>query len=1105
MNLKKQLLIIIGTMFLFSSPVFATGQVKKFKKGEILIKYKDSALKKDPRERYSRTNRTARIKTFKKSKVEYLKLPQYMTVEQAVKNYQSNPDIEFAEPNYVYGINVTPDDEFFNNLWSFHNTGQSINSQGYGTADADIDAPDAWDMITDASDVIVAVVDSGVDYNHPDLSANIWINTQEIPDNGIDDDGNGRIDDVRGWDFVNNENGPMDQNGHGTHVSGTIGAVGDNFTGVPGTAWHVKLMPVRGLGADGYGYTSDLIDGIEYADANGADIINLSWGGENNSVALKTAINASQALFVCAAGNDGDDTDITPHYPASFDCPNIISVAATDFDDELASFSNYGATSVDVCAPGVDIYSTLPARKIIFQDNFDDGDMNGWTTGGTNNSWAITNSHYESPPYALDEWGSPTQPAGESWIQSPALDLSAETMTTLSCMLDVELNSGDYVVLEISSDGTNWTEVERIEFSVHDFFSATFDLSQLDGSSTAFFRIKAVSGSGNYYRCYIDDIVVSSFSDVYDNSEYAFMNGTSMAAPYVSGIAALIKAKSPTADASEIKSAVEYSVEEPANLAGKTVSNGRVNAYKALLNFQTKYFDISRDHRVNSYTTDSQINPSTVSLDNGNVVVVWATNDQDNSLKEIHGQLLTPSGQKVGSEFRVNSTIDYDQHRPQVIKLSDGRFCVVWLSGSSAGDGPGYYGQLFNQDGSMAGGEFIVRLSGGSLSIGALDTGGFIAAWADSSFAGGLEIMCQAFDNNGLPVGSEFHGNNPERSDQKWPLVTTFSNGDFLITWQSKWLNDRPVTPGIYGQIFDNSRNKINDNFLINNNTDYYLNPPEITALPDGKFVVLSYASSNLRMQVFEHNGTPFSQETIVNPTINNRTYSLTSSRAIESVSNGYFLVTSTGAYEGEAEICALVFNQNGGQMGEGFIVNIKGDSGTSDITGTTDNSFYIAHDGGYAVTSDIFGKVIAFQDTDSDHIPDNLENEFCTFFNDADSDDDGILDGLEDKNANGILDAGETDPCNVDTDGDGIQDGTELGLTLADITPDTDTNIFQPDLDPTTTTDPLSSDSDNDAYSDGDEDKNHNGRVDQGETNPADDASKPMGTLPFIPLLLFD
>jgi len=273
-----------------------------------------------------------------------------------LRSLRNNRDVEFAEPNYILSAYVEPNDPRFDVMWGLSNTGQTG-----GVPDADIDAPEAWDTQT-GSNVIIAVVDTGVDYNHADLSSNIWNNTAEIANNGLDDDGNGFVDDVRGWDFANNDNDPMDDNDHGTHLSGTIAASGNNGIGITGISWSARIMPIKFLGSTGSGSTASAISAIDYAVANGAHIINASWGGGPFSAAMFSAIsvaNDAGVIFIAAAGNSANDNDSNPDYPSSYNLPNIISVAATDDADTLASFSNFGVTSVDLGAPGVAIISTI--------------------------------------------------------------------------------------------------------------------------------------------------------------------------------------------------------------------------------------------------------------------------------------------------------------------------------------------------------------------------------------------------------------------------------------------------------------------------------------------------------------------------------------------------------------------------------------------------------------------------------------------------------------------------------------------------------------------------------------------------------------------------
>ncbi len=278
--------------------------------------------------------------------------------EKTLVELNASPFVEYAEPDYYRYIKITlPDDSRFSDLWGLHNTG--LNN---GTVDADIDAPEAWDLTTGSTDVVVAVIDSGVDYSHEDLRANMWRNPGEIPDNGIDDDGNGYIDDFHGIDAIDNSGDPMDDERHGTHTSGTIAAVGNNGIGLTGVCWNCKIMALRFLSRNGGGKISDEIECIQYAVNQGAKIISGSFGEYDFSRSEKAAIDTARnsgVLFIFAVGNDGENNETNPHYPSGYDSENIIAVGASDRNDRLVSWSDYGITTVDVAAPGDDILSTV--------------------------------------------------------------------------------------------------------------------------------------------------------------------------------------------------------------------------------------------------------------------------------------------------------------------------------------------------------------------------------------------------------------------------------------------------------------------------------------------------------------------------------------------------------------------------------------------------------------------------------------------------------------------------------------------------------------------------------------------------------------------------
>lgn len=272
--------------------------------------------------------------------------------------------LEWIQNNYKVRAFNTPDDTFFalGLMWNLDNNGFF----GIGKTNVDIDGPEAWNIST-GGDVVVGVIDTGIYHKHPDLQANMWVNPGEVPGNRKDDDGNGFVDDVYGYDFVNEDGDPLDDMFHGTHCAGTIGGVGRNARGVPGVAWNIKLMGLKMLDSQGSGDTADAIRAIDYAiqmRRRGVNIrvLNASFGGGDHLPAFEEALrqaNDAGIIFIAAAGNSGENNDQTPVYPANYRLPNVISVGALQFDGTLAPFSNFGATTVDVGAPGVAIWSTV--------------------------------------------------------------------------------------------------------------------------------------------------------------------------------------------------------------------------------------------------------------------------------------------------------------------------------------------------------------------------------------------------------------------------------------------------------------------------------------------------------------------------------------------------------------------------------------------------------------------------------------------------------------------------------------------------------------------------------------------------------------------------
>lgn len=293
-------------------------------------------------------------------------------VETAIRSLTSN----------VSSLALNPNDSDWWRLWGMRN----------------IHAPDAWDAVT-TSNRIVAVIDSGVNMTHPDLQANLWTNVAETPNDGVDNDGNGFIDDIHGYDFSDGDGNPDDLNSHGTHCAGTIGAVGNDGFGVCGVCWRTRIMCMRFLDVGGSGSTDDAIACINYAVDHGATVLSNSWGGGSFSQALLDAIEDAKlhgAIFVAAAGNSNSDNDLRPFYPSSYNAENLIAVASIDSSNQRSSFSNFGAVSVDLAAPGSWIWSTVPGSST---HDFKSG--TSMATPHVAGACALIWSH---PDYAGESW-----------------------------------------------------------------------------------------------------------------------------------------------------------------------------------------------------------------------------------------------------------------------------------------------------------------------------------------------------------------------------------------------------------------------------------------------------------------------------------------------------------------------------------------------------------------------------------------------------------------------------------------------------------------------------------------------------------------------------
>ena len=599
-----------------SSPPYDT--LQPYVKGELLIRIKSCT----PRTLHRIKDRFGGsfIKRFRHTGTYHIKLPDHMSVEEAVALYANDPDVLRVEPNYLRMATSgnPPDDTFFEDLlWGLNNTGQRI-SGTFGTVDADINALEAWELTTDCSGVVIAVIDSGIDFHHPELRDNLWTNPDEIPDNGIDDNNNGYVDDIHGWNFISvdddytGSSDIMDYNGHGTLVAGIIAARGNNSRGTTGVCWTARIMPLKFININGIGNVAEEITAIEYAMDNGAAIINASFSnyGETTgySRAERDAIAAAEEagiIFVAAAGNSGNNNDDLgeANYPASYLLDNIISVTASDPNDTLPAWAGYGPVAVDVAAPGVYIYSIDPGPDTTWECDFESSTA-GWTLEG---NWGLTGRKSHDGSYSLTDspGGARYDNQSDTTAVLPSIDLTNRTNPLLTFYIrgSSELKF-DLLYVETADDKTGpWTnEPVNIILNNYTLFYeegisgsdymlqwayAVVPLTHLAGQPRGHIRFRFETDISNTEDgWYIDGIQITALDVTYPDPQsqyYGYLVGTSAAVPFVSGLAGLLWSRFPDMTPMQIKDLILSGVDRKPDLSGKIRSGGRINAYNSVL------------------------------------------------------------------------------------------------------------------------------------------------------------------------------------------------------------------------------------------------------------------------------------------------------------------------------------------------------------------------------------------------------------------------------------------------------------------------------------------------------------------------------------------
>jgi subtilisin family serine protease len=551
--------------------------------GDVLVTFRTAVTDADTL--HAATNRHAAITrqyrwlSAKRNQKSVLMHSESKTTPELIADLLRDPRVETAEPNYLRHISATysPNDPRYGDLWGLHNTGQTVNGVA-GTSGVDIGFPQAWALASPSTnEVVVTVIDTGCDYRHPDLASNMWCNPGEIPGNGLDDDGNGYVDDYHGFDFASTTNAtpgqdadPMDVAEHGTHVCGTIAATGSNAVGVIGVNFHARIMILKASG-DGINLAnSAVLAAYDYAammKTRGVNVVavNASYGGGGSNTTESTAISELGNLgivFCAAAGNSSANNDTTPEYPGSYTLSNIIAVAATDQNDALASFSSYGATSVDLAAPGVNILSCMPTLSPLLSTTASvrRGPTN-YTAVGL--SYAGVTTGITATAYNCAYGASGSFPAGVSGNIALIQRGPSTNALTFFEKLTNAMAAGAIAAVIYNNVAGNFT-------------------GTLQTAATAWIPAVSLSQTNGQALAAAAPTTITVVNQVDPTAIYQYMNGTSMATPHVAGAVAFLALNFPEESVTQRIQRILSSVTLVPSLTGKVKSKGRLNILKAI-------------------------------------------------------------------------------------------------------------------------------------------------------------------------------------------------------------------------------------------------------------------------------------------------------------------------------------------------------------------------------------------------------------------------------------------------------------------------------------------------------------------------------------------